>query len=122
VFAEGLRRTLLELQAAGARVWLIKQVPVQRRGSFGRTVKPLKAGVTDQEYEEQQSAVDEVLRSQSWPGLNVIGPSANWFDQDGHSLVADGRVPFYRDPDHLTPLGAERLMRPLLEPVFNAMR
>jgi hypothetical protein len=51
----------------------------------------------------------------------VVGPGAQWFDRAGRSIVGDGETGFYKDADHLSSPGVEKLMRPLLEPVFDAM-
>jgi hypothetical protein len=104
VFEQGLDRTLKAL--AGRRVYWLRQPPVQ-------TGKP----VTEDDYEFQQQAINEVLHSRS---LLVIGPG-RWF-RDGVSLIGDEAGPYYRDHDHANAHGARTLIAPVLEPVFQSLK
>jgi hypothetical protein len=79
-------------------------------------------GVTRHEYERQQWEIDRVLGSCTSPILTVIGPGDQWFDDDGYSLKADSEKAYYVDGDHVSSYGAEKLIRPLLKPVFDTMR
>jgi peptidoglycan/LPS O-acetylase OafA/YrhL len=127
VFASGLERTLAIFSRAGIKVWFLRQVPVQLDEPPGRMATAhrlrngtdLLKGVTRQDYVQQQLDVEEVLQGIDASKLSLLGPGQNWFDESGCSRVTDGRRAFYWDDDHLSVDGAEELIRPLLEPVFD---
>lgn len=130
VFREGLTKTVKRLAAAGAKVWLLKQVPVQdgnpvlrlsRAVAGDSTEISLRQGVSRNQYQEQQRNVEDVFTTCQIPGLSFLGPGDNWFDDQGFSRIVSGEHSFYRDADHLTGFGADELFRPLLEPVFDEM-
>jgi peptidoglycan/LPS O-acetylase OafA/YrhL len=107
VLAAGLRRTLGAL--GGVRLQLVRQVPVQRE----------RAVVSREEWARQQRDFEAVVAG--LPSLTVVGPGANWFDREGQSVIGDEGGEYYWDESHLNPRGVERLLGPLLRPVFDAM-
>jgi peptidoglycan/LPS O-acetylase OafA/YrhL len=119
---EGLHQTMSVFEAMGTRVWFVRQVPVQQTDLFGRLKLSSATGVTRREYELQQQAVNRALQTCSSPMLSVIGPGNHWFDRDGRSWLSMGNNALYQDGDHLTREGTEKLLRPLLGPVFDAIR
>jgi peptidoglycan/LPS O-acetylase OafA/YrhL len=125
VFADGLKRTVATFSRAGIKVWFMRQVPIQLDEPPGRMANiylvPGAAGVSREEYAEQQSRVERLLLA-AGTGMVLIGPGKNWFDDCGRSRVTDGRESFYVDDDHLSTRGADELIRPLLEPVFDEMK
>lgn len=125
VFTDGLKRTVATFSRAGIKVWFMRQVPIQLDEPPGRMANihliPGATGVSREEYSEQQSRVEPMLRA-AGTGMVLLGPGKNWFDDRGRSRVTDGRDSFYFDDDHLSKCGADALIRPLLEPVFDEMK
>jgi peptidoglycan/LPS O-acetylase OafA/YrhL len=125
VFADGLKRTVATFSRAGIKVWFLRQVPIQLDEPPGRMANIYlvhgAAGVSREEYSEQQSHVERLLLA-AGTGMVLIGPGKNWFDDRGRSRVTDGRDSFYLDDDHLSTRGADELIRPLLEPVFDEIK
>src|SRR5262249_6794538 len=105
-FEDGIKRTLDALR--GRRVYLLMQVPVLEKN---------KTGITRETYEVQQREVIRVLKARSHSLLHVIGPG-KWFNGET-SLVGDEGGSYYMDEDHLSSYGANKMISPLLEPVFK---
>jgi peptidoglycan/LPS O-acetylase OafA/YrhL len=110
VFDARLRETIATIEKSGGHLWFLNQPPVQ--GQAAR-------GVSRQEYERQQREVDRITRAISSPAFSLVGPGSHWFDTDGYSIKADANGLYYRDSDHLNEYGAEKLIRPILEPIFD---
>lgn len=128
--ARGLDRTVAALEAAGARVWIVKQVPLQPDAPQRAVVRAalfgggLPVGVSLEEHQQRQKSANAIIEavSRGGRGVNVLDPAAHCFDPSGRSRVASDEGVFYRDEDHLSPLGAECLLRPMFDPVFDAWR
>jgi peptidoglycan/LPS O-acetylase OafA/YrhL len=118
VLQEHFHETISAFESSGTRVWFLMQVPVQEDDPFGR----LTRGVTQQAYEAQQYEMIRFLKLWTSPALTVIGPGKNWFDSAGYSVIADSEGPYYADRDHLNSRGAQKLLGPLLAPVFDRMK
>jgi peptidoglycan/LPS O-acetylase OafA/YrhL len=116
-FERQLRRTVAELNARGAKVILVIDVPHQfavplelaRQAFWGK--EPVDKGVTMQEYLENYGPVDNILRRVAAESLHaeVVDPAPYFTDRDQvwHGVL-DGQV-LYRDPSHLTVEGSLRL-------------
>jgi peptidoglycan/LPS O-acetylase OafA/YrhL len=118
VWQEHFRETISALGSAGTRVWFLMQVPVQVDDPRGKATRGVSANV----YEAQQYEIHRVLKSWSSPWLSVMGPGTSWFDTDGYSFMGDSGGSYYIDKDHVSSYGAKKLLRPLLEPVFDRMK
>jgi peptidoglycan/LPS O-acetylase OafA/YrhL len=115
---ECFHETISALESSGARVWLLMQVPAQNDDPLARSSK----GVTKQDYLAQQYWISRLLKSPTAPGLTVIGPGGHWFDRHGYSLKADVGGAFYADDNHVNRYGSQKLISPLLEPVFDRIK
>jgi hypothetical protein len=124
-FAEGLRRTVASLRAAGARVWLFKEVPMQRLGTLARLGSLSMMGRSTQEvgrpiadHIERQQFISALFAeiAATDPQIRLIDP-APLLCQDGLCHAQRDGWSLYRDENHLSDQGAER-MRSLFEPVF----
>ncbi|MCX7424549.1 MAG: acyltransferase family protein [Planctomycetia bacterium] len=121
----GFERTIAALKAVGVNVWVMKQVPLQATDPtkslvlavyFGR--RP-PTGVTIETHMRRQSNVNEILDSLASSNLRILDPTDYCFDASGLSKIGDAESSFYFDENHLSKCGAEILLRPLLEPVFE---
>jgi hypothetical protein len=126
----GLRRTLDELQTLGARVCLLKQVPEQifdpqraivRSAYFDLEFPP--KGVCIAEHDARQKNANQIIDHQTLgrQGVTVIDPSAAFFNVDGYSVIGSRLGSYYRDIDHLSDLGANEVLRPLLTSAFKQL-
>ena len=118
VLQEHFDETISSLEPAGTRVWFLMQVPVQNERPCAR----LTRGVPAKAYEAQQYEINRVLKSCTRPMLTVLGPGKCWFDRDGFSCMGDSGGSYYIDKNHVSSHGAEKLLRPLLEPIFDRMK
>jgi len=118
VLAGRFRETISVLESSGSRVWFLMQVPVQDDDPLDRSSR----GVTKQAYEAQQYEISRLLKSWSSPALTVIGPGKHWFDRDGYSAKADHEGRYYSDGNHVSHYGAQQLIGPLLEPIFDQIK
>lgn len=119
----GLNKTLDELEALGAHVWILKQVPLQHADPHRSIVRnvafgwELPKGVSLEEHHERQKNVNEVFERvlSGRDNVTVIDLSDPFFDGSKYSQVGNETGSFYRDDDHLSDLGASTLIRPILE-------
>lgn len=127
VMRRGLDRTVAALGAAGIRVWIMKQVPLQPTDPTKQLMlaayvrRPLPVGVPLGMHEQRQCRANEVLDRLPSTAATILNPADFAFDEQGRSRIGNAEGSFYADDDHLSPLGAEHLLRPLLEPVFRKM-
>ena len=126
VFCDGIRRTMFELKKHGTAVWIVRQPPVQPHGvieGVKRTAswqgKCDQRGVSAEDYFNQQLNFENALTQCSDNAVRVVGPADALFDKQGYTRVTDGRSPWYWDDDHVNEVGAEQLIRPLLDPLFS---
>lgn len=114
IFRRSLEETLRALD--GRRVFFVMQAPVMDGWCADQPV-------TYDDYRLQQAEVTSCLadlRSLSICPI-VLGPGKWWF-KDGLSVIRDQGGKYYADRDHVGAYGAEKLYRPLLEPVFKTFR
>jgi len=123
----GLSRTVEQLEQMGARVWIVKQVPIQpfhpqrtlvRCRYFGLDL-PAAASLDD--HHAAQLHADQLMAAikRRHPEVHILDPQDFCFDATGHSRFHDGDIVFYRDQDHLSPEGSEQLLRPMIVPVLS---
>jgi hypothetical protein len=53
--------------------------------------------------------------------IHLLDIRSTWFDQDGQSHVILDGLSCYRDEDHISNHGAEKLMTPVFEPIFRRL-
>jgi peptidoglycan/LPS O-acetylase OafA/YrhL len=118
-------RMVLELRAAGKRVWIVKQVPEVCQIVSADVLKAIRFGAPLQlkkveqlthnaRQERANAAIDKLAKE----GATIIDPSGKLFDRDGFVItVFDGRA-VYRDEDHLTRFGATKFLLPVFEKIF----
>jgi peptidoglycan/LPS O-acetylase OafA/YrhL len=125
LMAQELSAQVSSLRQAGARVWLFKEVPLQRKGTIARLTSLAMIGRSAEHV--GRPLADHLQRQQFISGLfdqlsaqdaqvHVIDPASLMCPQDICRAVIDG-VSQYKDEDHLSDAGGER-MKPLLAPVF----
>ena len=126
----GIESLAKGLEERGVRVWLIRQVPVQgsvvaenavRNMLLGWDANPILA-VDRESHREQQFILDRFYAAaESAIGDNggVLDPGDLFFDDAGEGRVlVDGRY-LFRDDDHLSKSGAEKL-RSLIDRILTA--
>ena len=124
-FNRALVRTVSMLEASGARVYVLRQPPVQdvdlvRAAQAGRfDPGELPRGISRPEHQRQQLPFDAGLDACGARRPVILGPSASWYDDRGYSRITNGSRVYYTDADHVSSDGAEVYFRPLLEPVFH---
>ncbi|WP_342653984.1 acyltransferase family protein [Pseudomonas sp. F3-2] len=120
-----IRETVASIRQTGAQVWLVKEVPLQRQGTIarlsslamvGRSAADVGRPITD--HLARQRFISELFASLSAadPDVHVLDP-APILCPDGICRAALNGVSQYKDEDHLSDHGGER-MKPLLAPVF----
>ena len=127
LFRDSLRNTLDRLQRLNTRVWLMKQVPLQNGDPLRNMVANavwengnIPSGSTANAYRARHAKANELIDEVAgqFSNVTVIDPRATCFDARNLSKLGDGRGCFYADDDHLSPLGADTLLKPLIEPIF----
>lgn len=129
-FAAGLRQRVAGLRAAGHRVWLVKEVPLQemvvpyrlsRLAMLNRSVEGegldvahhVRRQVFITQLFDQLAAADD--------GVQVLDPAPQLCDAAGLCRVElDGRA-LYTDDNHLSDAGA-RYIEAFLEPLFSSLQ
>jgi len=125
----GLKKTLAELSRAGATVWIMKQIPLQKENPVrvlsraaalpaGRAPK----GVSLDDHRIRQANANAVLDEFAGDNVHILDPADFCFDSSGHSLIGGQGKSYYMDIDHLSPYGAGVLLRKMFEPVFAEMK
>lgn len=111
-FAEKLANTVTELQRAGAKVWILKDVPKQpmhvRMGVIKAILnnRSLEIGVSKEEYLESSRAENEMLGAAVSKGALILDPYPFFFANRETSLIESSGSLLYNDDSHLTPRGA----------------
>jgi hypothetical protein len=124
VFRNGLLRTHQTLQAAGIKLWFLRPVPILPQSvpdmiAIAKGQKVPARGISRMDFEEQQRPINQLLAELQLPGVQILGPTPEWFDQDGYTRIEGGDMAFYRDDNHLTTAGAENYYRRLVQPIFE---
>ncbi len=126
-FAESLDITLAALAKAGARVYLLEQVPehyalvptlLARAVAAGTNPATIRLPLEDH-LARQSYVVSRFDKSAQPPGVVRLDPASLMCDDQGCKVV-DGAVTLYNDYQHLTGTGAEWIA-PLFEPAFEEM-
>ena len=129
-FAEGLRERIRGLRAAGHRVWLVKEVPLQkiivpyRLSRLAMMHRPVDGeGLPVAEHEQRQAFITQLFNALAAAdsGVAVLDPAPLLCGADGLCRVErDGRA-LYTDDNHLSDVGA-RHIEAFLEPLFSSLQ
>ncbi|TWT52275.1 O-acetyltransferase OatA [Thalassoglobus neptunius] len=126
VVERGLKRTIARLEETGAKVWIVAQVPDQEgldpeKKVFSSVLfdEPFPTGVSMKKHHQRQFEINQIFDEIDDDFVTILDPTPYAFDEDGRSLICDEDGLFYRDSHHITPLGAEKLVSKVLEPVFE---
>ena len=123
--AAALKAQVAAIRAAGAQVWLFKEVPLQRKGTISRLTSLARVGRSAeglgrplQEHLARQRFLSDLFDSMSAadPGVHVIDPTPLMCADEVCSIEVNGHSQ-YKDEDHLSDIGSTRLS-PLFAPVL----
>jgi peptidoglycan/LPS O-acetylase OafA/YrhL len=123
--ADDVRMMVARLREAGVRVWLFKEVPLQRHGIIGRlsSLAMIGRSTTDvgrplAEHQQRQHFIDALFAQLSAADaqVRVLDPASTLCAEGLCRAEIDG-ASLYMDENHLSDLGGEH-MRGLLAPVF----
>ena len=117
-FVAGVHRVAKACDSAGAKLWIMSEVPAQPSVSpknrvIGAALLGQELdfkGVTRDEYQLSQELWVEILRLIP-PGIATIYDlSPAFFDEKGQSIVGRDGVQWYSDKTHLNRIGAEAVL------------
>jgi len=132
---EALREELINfskvLQDNGRNVWIMQQVPETNVRHAIQEYLNSKRYPDLYDYPQVTIHRDEYLERQKNPisifedlksiGVNIIDPTDQFFNEDDRLVVYDEENSYYRDDDHVSRYGAEKLVKPVLAPSFEAL-
>lgn len=127
IFSVGLERTLARVTKTGARVCVVLDVPelefpypnalltVRQRGLDPGILRP-----TRDEARARQAGVERDVRALAaqYP-VDIVDPK-DVLCASGRCEIGDGRISYYRDDNHLTVAGAERVA-PSIDGCFDSL-
>jgi hypothetical protein len=126
VLRRGLLRTIDALEKEGAAVWIMRQVPIQRKtpAEIAFTVlrddqKAPQFGVSLNEHLSRQASVDQIINNTQLGAVHILDPVDVCFNSSGYSLISENGRSYYWDRTHVTSFGAQRLLTKLFEPVVQ---
>ena len=114
-FSTAVQRTVESLCDSGCHVILVRDVPEQPdinrriRMALSGACSLEKLGVSLAQHRERQAAADAVLLSLQRPNVTVLDPTPFLLDSHGTCQVVSRGVSLYRNADHLSATGAQRL-------------
>jgi peptidoglycan/LPS O-acetylase OafA/YrhL len=123
--ADEIRMMVSRVRETGARVWLFKEVPMQRWGTRGRLSSLAMIGRSAAqvgrpliEHRQREQFIDTLFAqlSAADPQVRMLDPASALCAQGLCRAEINGE-PMYMDENHLSDQGGER-MRNLLAPVF----
>jgi len=125
VFRRSIRRTCDRLRAAGAQIWILRQVPFQPRNAPGTALRlaALHRDLNDlattvDEHQQRFAAINRLLDFVAGDSVNYLDSLPFVADNTGRCRTTVDGVTIYRDHDHFSAHGARQL-EPLLRPVFT---
>lgn len=129
-FAQGLRARVAGLRAAGHRVWLVKEVPLQqvvvpyrlsRLAMLHRSVEG--EGLAVAHHLARQAFIsqlfDELAAADS--RVTVLDPAHSLCGADGRCRIEYAGRSLYTDDNHISDAGA-RYIQAFLEPLFSSLQ
>lgn len=127
---QDLLKTIALLEAAGAKVWIMQQVPrpgvnvpqlLTTAAIMGRDPEALGLPLADhREALRLQGPIFDGVTN-SFPEVTILDPTGHFLDRRGQYRIAMAGRSLYWDDHHLSVTGA-MLLRPLFEPLFNGIR
>lgn len=128
--AQGLRERVQGLRAAGHRVWLVKEAPLQeiivpyRLSRLAMLNRPVDGeGLLVAEHVKRQAFItqlfDELAAADN--GVAVLDPAPQLCGADGLCRVELNGRALYTDDNHLSDVGA-RYVEAFLEPLFRSLQ
>ncbi len=129
-FADGMRARIKGLRAAGHRVWLVKEVPLQeiivpyRLSRLAMMHRPVdREGLPIAKHLAREAFIanlfDELAAADS--GVRVLDPAPKLCGTDGLCRVELNGRALYTDDNHLSDVGA-RHIEAFLEPLFSSLQ
>lgn len=125
----GLLDTISALKDSGARIWIMRQVPLQRwnvpralASAVWHGGDPEELGLPLAEQREAYRLQDPIFEGLAtrFPGVTVLDPTDLFVSPKNLCRVAEGGKALYCDTGHLTVAGA-MVLRPLFEPIFDGI-
>ena len=117
--------TVAALKEAGARIWIMKDVPVQRwpvsRGIatiMARGGNPDDAGLLVADHIKVSQQYAPFFERLSGLGVSIVDPAECLVSPAGRCRITKDGVPLYFDDNHLSEKGA-MMLQTCLEPIFN---
>jgi len=120
-----IQETVLQLEKAGARVWILKEVPTygfKVPRALARAVihgDPLaRMGMREDQYAEASASEDSLLELAASAGATILDPRLAFINQDHFCAIEDSGFALYRDNDHLSSHGA-MMLKPLFRRIWH---
>jgi len=127
IFSVGLERTLARIAKTGARACVVLDVPELKYPYPHALLTVRQRGIdesflmlTREEAHAGQAAVERDVRAlaRRYP-VDIVDPK-DALCATGRCEIGDGRISFYRDDNHLTVAGAERVT-PIIDGCFASL-
>ncbi len=125
VFDRAFKKTIDSLHAIGVKVWVMHQIPDQELDisraimNANKQGKPVPFGISQRQHENQQEPINTIFqRYANYPDLEFL-PVVQFCFENGQSLIGTHSAKYYTDKTHLSQIGSEVLIRPVLEPVLQ---
>ncbi len=123
--ASRIQETVLMLQKAGTRVWILKEVPTygfKVPRALARAVihgGPLaRMGMREVLYAEASASEDSLLALAASAGATILDPRLAFVNQEHFCAIEDSGFALYRDNTHLSSHGAV-LLKPLFRRIWH---
>ena len=126
----GMVATLKALRKSGARIWVMREIPIQHWNvpyalastvwHGGNTVKIGLPAVDYRKEFQRQNPIFEGLPIE-FPGVEILDPTGLFISANNLCPVVEDGQALYCDDNHLTAAGA-MLLRPLFEPIFEDIK
>ena len=127
VFETYLTKMVNTLHEIGIKVWIVRQVPYQKRSPvelifhahrLGRDYDSL--GLTSEETRAYHATANEIFDRLPKDQVTIIDPTPHFDLENGRTRLHLDGLPIYFDADHLAARGS-RLLRPIFEPLFDEL-
>lgn len=126
-FEECLKRTVDRLVAAGLKVVIVRDVPMQqgdvpwrlaKASKFGGDVRTI--GVTLADHRNLNRTVDKIFARLGGPNITILDPTPYFENENGLCPAESNGTSLYIDSHHLSMAGSFRT-KPLFEPMFREL-
>jgi hypothetical protein len=125
-FKADLLLTVHEIIKSGAKVYVLKDVPIQDPNLPTKMALAIihngdldQIGITLKQHQEDNKALAETFNQASKMGATVLDPADYFLNPKGFYGMAKNNQVLYSDNNHLTVEGS-LLLTPLFEPIFKA--